>query len=77
MQPISVLIIFGVSWVLVFLPVLSIGVKEQYRSDEDIVPGTEQGAPVDPMLKKKALWATIGATIITVIASILIIWLVP
>ncbi len=76
MEPLSVIIIFGVSWVLVFLPVLSIGVEEQYKSG-DITPGTEQGAPVDPMLKKKAIWATIGATIITVIASILITLLVP
>ncbi len=76
MEPLTIILVFGMAWVLVFLPVLSIGVEEQHKTGE-VVPGTEQGAPVDPMLKKKAIWATIGATIITVIAFILITWLAP
>ncbi|MEL6323950.1 MAG: DUF1467 family protein [Pseudomonadota bacterium] len=62
-------IIFVISWWLVFLPALSIGVQGQHESGE-VVPGSEAGAPVMPMLKKKALWATIGAAVITLCAAI-------
>jgi len=73
----QILIVFFVSWWLVFLPALSVGVQGQHESENGVVDGTEAGAPVAPMLRKKALWATIGAVVITVLAMIVIPRLAP
>lgn len=67
----SALVVFFISWWMVFLGSLSIGVKGQFENN-DTVEGTEPGAPVDHMLPKKALWATIGAAIVTIIAFIIV-----
>ncbi len=64
-------IVFAVCWWLVFLPALSVGVRGQHETGE-VVPGTEEGAPVAPMLRKKAVWATIGAALLTGLAAIAI-----
>ena len=77
MHWVQALIVFFVSWWLVFLPSLSIGIQNHEESGEDIVPGSEGGAPVVPMLKKKALGATIGATLITIAMVIGITVLAP
>lgn len=77
MHWVQALIVFMVSWWLVFLPALSIGVEGQHESGDDMPEGTEAGAPVAPMLLKKAKWATIGAVIITILAAILIPLLAP
>ncbi|MEO9968944.1 MAG: DUF1467 family protein [Hyphomonadaceae bacterium] len=77
MHWVQALIVFSVSWWLVFLPSLSIGIETQSESSEEMVEGTEAGAPVAPMLLKKAIWATIGALIITVLAAIIIPMLAP
>lgn len=63
-------VIFFISWWLVLLAVLPVGVRSQY---EDGAPGdgTEPAAPVHHMLPKKALWATIGAAIVTLIAFLI------
>ena len=56
--------------------VLPIGVQSQYEQDGEIVEGTEEGAPKEPMLKKKALWASGGALVLTLIAHFAIVpWL--
>ncbi len=73
----QILIIFFVSWWLVFLPCLSIGVQSQHESHEDNIAGTESGAPVAPNLAKKARWATAGALLITLIAAIFLPMLDP
>jgi len=77
MHWVQALIVFFVSWWLVFLPSLSIGIQNHEESGDDIVPGSESGAPVVPMIKKKALWATIGAAIITISMAIGITVLAP
>lgn len=77
MHWVQALIVFLVSWWLVFLPVLSIGIQDHNESGENVAPGTEAGAPVAPMLLKKAKWATIGAAIITLIAAIVTTMLAP
>lgn len=77
MHWVQALIVFFVSWWLVFLPALSIGVEGQHEGDEEIVEGTEAGAPIAPMLLKKAKWATIGAALITVAMAIGIPFLAP
>lgn len=77
MHWVQALIVFLVSWWLVFLPSLSIGIETQSESGDEMIDGTEAGAPVAPMLLKKALWATIGAAIITILAAIIIPMLAP
>ena len=77
MHWVQALIVFFVSWWLVFLPSLSIGIQNHEEGHEDVAPGTEAGAPVAPMLKKKTLWATIGAGIVTIVMAIGITVLAP
>ena len=77
MHWVQALIVFLVSWWLVFLPSLSVGIRTHEESREEIVPGSEAGAPIKPMLMKKALWATIGAAIITLVMAIVIAVVAP
>ncbi len=77
MHWVQALIIFSISWWLVFLPSLSIGVQSQHEGEGEPIPGTEGGAPIRPMLLKKAKWATIGALLITGLAAIFIPMLAP
>ncbi|GAB5457694.1 MAG: hypothetical protein Hens3KO_07240 [Henriciella sp.] len=75
MDPVGAVVVFVVSWWLSLFCVLPIGVRGQYE-DGEIPEGTEEGAPAEPMLKKKALWATYGAIGLTVIAHFIIVpWL--
>ncbi|MEL6829166.1 MAG: DUF1467 family protein [Pseudomonadota bacterium] len=75
MGPVGGAVIFVISWWLSFFAVLPIGVRSQLE-DGDIVEGTEEGAPTEPMLAKKALWATMGAVILTAIVGFIIVpWL--
>lgn len=62
-------IVFVLGWWISFFAVLPIGVKGQWE-DDSTVPGTEEAAPQNPMLLKKAIWATIGAVVITFIAAV-------
>lgn len=65
------IIVFSLTWWICFFAVLPIGVRGQWE-DDSTIPGTEEGAPKNPMLLKKALWATIGASILTLIAALVI-----
>ena len=68
---VEIVIIFAIAWWLVFIPILGIGTQSQEDSGE-VIQGTDAGAPVDHMLPKKALWATIGAVILTILAAAII-----
>lgn len=75
MDPVGAVVVFVISWWLSLFCVLPIGVRGQYE-DGDIPEGTEEGAPAEPMLKKKALWATYGAIALTIIAHFIVVpWL--
>jgi predicted secreted protein len=65
------LVVFTITWWLCFFMVLPIGVKSQWE-DGSTVPGTEEAAPKHPDLKRKALWATIGAMILTLLAVFIV-----
>ena len=65
-------VIFLISWWMCLFVVLPIGVRGQFE-DGEVEDGTEEGAPVSHMLPKKAIWATIGAVICTVIAGLVVI----
>ena len=76
MDPVGGLVVFVISWWLSFFCVLPIGVQGQYEDGGEVIEGTEAGAPKEPMLKKKALWATIGAVVLTLIAHFFVVpWL--
>ena len=61
----AVIVIFATIWFLALLVALPIGLRTQ-AEDGEIVPGTPSSAPVDPMIRKKLLWATYAATAITI-----------
>ena len=76
MNPVGAAVIFFISWWLCFFCVLPIGVKGHYESDAEQIEGSESGAPVEPNLKQKALWALFGAVILTALVHFLIVpWL--
>lgn len=62
------IVIFVIAWWLVFFAVLPIGVRGQFE-DDSTVAGTEEGAPVDPMIRKKAIWATLGSVAVTALVG--------
>lgn len=62
---------FVIWWISLFA-VLPFGVKSQQESGE-VVPGSESGAPVKPMLLKKVIANTILAAVIWLIADFLYI----
>lgn len=64
-------VVFVLGWWLSFFAVLPIGVRGQYE-DGEVTDGTEEGAPVKPMLLKKAIWASIGAVILTAIVALIL-----
>ena len=72
MDPLGGAVVFVISWWLSFFCVLPIGVRGQYE-DGDVAEGTEAAAPSNPMLRKKVIWATIGAAILTVIAHFIVV----
>lgn len=49
--------IFFVIWWTVLFVTLPFGVKSQHEGD-DIVVGSEPGAPIRPLMMKKAIWTT-------------------
>ncbi|MHA7900110.1 MAG: DUF1467 family protein [Henriciella sp.] len=76
MDPVGFIVVFVICWWLSFFCVLPIGVQGQFEDDGHVVEGTEEGAPKEPMLKKKILWASVGAIILTMIAHFFVVpWL--
>lgn len=65
-------IVFIISWWVSFFCVLPIGVQRQDQTDIPKRSGVEVGAPAEPMIAKKALWAVYGASGITASIAILI-----
>lgn len=66
----SAIVVFIISWWLILLAILPIGVRGQHE-DGPPKDGTEPGAPVEARFAKKALWALYGAIGVTVIAYII------
>lgn len=60
------LVVFAITWWLVIFIMLPIGVRSQEESGE-VVEGSEPGAPVAPMLAKKAGWTTITTSVIWIV----------
>ena len=67
----SALVVFTLMWWVSFFAVLPIGIRGQWE-DDSTIPGTEEAAPKNPMLLKKAMWATMSALVLTGIAAIIV-----
>ncbi len=68
----SGIVVYVIAWWMVFFMLLPIGVKPPHEMGQAAEEGHEPGAPVKPMLWRKAL----AATIITAVLSGLFFWLV-
>ena len=76
MDPVGFFVVFVICWWLCFFCVLPIGVQGQFENDGDVVEGSEEGAPKEPMLRKKVIWASIGGVVLTLIAHFIVVpWL--
>ena len=58
----SGLVFYAVVWTLTFFIINPLWQTSQ-AEDGRIVPGTPESAPVDAMVRKKALWTTLWATL--------------
>ncbi|RDW13944.1 DUF1467 family protein [Paracoccus thiocyanatus] len=65
------IVLYTVLWFLVLFVLLPIGQKSQADVGE-VMPGTPAGAPHEPKLKKKALWATLIAALIWAVIAFVI-----
>ena len=62
--------LFFVVWWITLFAVLPLGVRSQIESGE-VSAGTEPGAPAAPALREKAIWTTVAAACILVLAAAL------
>ncbi|MFN3613296.1 MAG: DUF1467 family protein [Rubrimonas sp.] len=67
----SAIVLYAVMWFLFLLMVLPFGIRSQQESG-DVVPGTPAGAPENPMIGKKMLWATGLAAVGWIIVFVLV-----
>ncbi|WP_262030966.1 DUF1467 family protein [Microvirga sp. Mcv34] len=58
---------FVIWWILLFA-VLPFGIRSQAEAGE-VVQGSEPGAPALPALREKAIWTTLVASVVLVIAA--------
>jgi predicted secreted protein len=58
---------FVIWWILLFA-VLPFGIRSQVEAGE-VVRGSEPGAPAAPALREKAIWTTLVASVVLVIAA--------
>ena len=57
----SAMVLYAVIWAVVFYMINPLWQVSQ-AEDGHVVPGTPESAPVDPKLRKKAIWTTIWAS---------------
>jgi predicted secreted protein len=63
------IVVFVITWWLVFLPILSAGTRSQAEAG-DVAEGTDPAAPVAAGLPGKALIATSVAGVVTLLAFV-------
>ena len=59
----SALVLYAVIWALVFYMINPLWQTSQ-SEDGNVTPGTPASAPVDPMVRKKAIITTVIATVV-------------
>lgn len=62
--------LYFIVWWTVLFAILPIRIRTQSDLD-DIVPGTEPGAPAAPALRERAIWTSIAATAVFALISML------
>lgn len=65
MSPVTLILVYVIVWWLLFFMALPIGVKSQHEESQSFQTGTDPGAPTKPLLKKKILWTSVAALVIT------------
>jgi predicted secreted protein len=63
----SAMVLFCVIWAIVFYMINPLWQTSQ-SEDGEVAPGTPASAPVDPMLRKKAIVTTVIATVLFALA---------
>ena len=63
----SLALYFVIWWILLFA-VLPFGVRSQAEAGE-VIRGSEPGAPALPALREKAIWTTLVASVVLVVAA--------
>lgn len=61
------IVIFVIVWWTVLFAVLPFGVRSRWEDADDHVKGADPGAPVRPDLKRKMIWTTGIAAVVTLI----------
>ncbi len=64
--------LYFVVWWTALFAVLPFGVRSQ-AEEGDIMAGTDPGAPAAPALAEKAIWTTLFASVVFLVAA----WLLP
>jgi predicted secreted protein len=72
MNFISAIVLYLVIWFMCVFIILPLRIKSQ-TEDGEVVPGTPASAPTDPMLKKKAIWVTVLATLLYIPVVVIIV----
>ncbi|WP_417448978.1 DUF1467 family protein [Kordiimonas sp.] len=62
----TIILVYVIAWWMVFFIALPVGIRSQHESPDEAVEGTEQAAPVNPNLKKKAFVTSVVAIFLTV-----------
>ena len=68
MSFLSIIVVFLSTWWMIFFMLLPVGV----RHDDPEIIGHQSGAPDNPMMKKKLVWTTLAAIVVSGIILYLI-----
>ncbi|WP_340108583.1 DUF1467 family protein [Pikeienuella sp. HZG-20] len=58
----SALVLYALLWFMALFMLLPLFIRSQEEAGE-VAPGTSAGAPENPMMLKKMLWATIASAV--------------
>lgn len=72
--PLSIAVYFTMWWIVLFA-ILPFGVKAPHEAGSaDLPPGADPGAPVAPMLARKALWTTLVSALLFAALDAYMFW---
>lgn len=69
----AAIVLYAVIWFLSLFVALPIGLRTQ-AEDGEVVPGTPESAPSNPMIRKKVKWVTLVTTVLWAIVVSTILW---
>jgi len=72
--PLSIAVYFTMWWVVLFA-ILPFGVRSPDEAGStDLPPGADRGAPVAPMIARKALWTTLVSALLFAALDAYVFW---